>query len=73
MVYVNQNNRDLLTLKVFGCSNLKIFIILAFTSFLLSWIVLFFVNPTSYCLNNMKRLNLTILDHLVTFVKWLMD
>ena len=40
-----RNNRDLLTLKFFGCSNLKIFFILAFTSFLLGWIVLFFVNP----------------------------
>ena len=28
-----RNNRDLLTLKVFGYSNLKIFFILAFTSF----------------------------------------
>ena len=40
-----RNNRDLLTLKVFGYSNLKIFFILAFTSFVLGWIILFFVNP----------------------------
>ena len=38
-----RNNRDLLTLKVFGYSNLKIFLILAFTSFLLGW--LFSGNP----------------------------
>ena len=35
-----RNNRDLLTLKVFGYSNLKIFFILAFTSFFLGWIIL---------------------------------
>ena len=40
-----RNNKDLLTLKVFGYSNLKIFFILAFTSFFLGWIILFFVNP----------------------------
>ena len=36
-----RNNKDLLTLKVFGCSNLKIFFILATTSFLLGWLILF--------------------------------
>ena len=36
-----RNSRDLLTLKVFGYSNLKIFLILAFTSFFLGWIILF--------------------------------
>ena len=30
-----RNNRDLLTMKVFGYSNLKIFLILALTSFFL--------------------------------------
>ena len=40
-----RNNKDLLTLKVFGYSNLKIFFILAFTSFFLGWIILFFANP----------------------------
>ena len=33
-----RNNKDLLTLKVFGYSNLKIFFILAFTSFILGWL-----------------------------------
>ena len=40
-----RNNKDLLTLKVFGYSNLKIFFILAFTSFMLGWFILLFVNP----------------------------
>ena len=40
-----RNNKDLLTLKIFGYSNLKIFFILAITSFMLGWIILIFVNP----------------------------
>ena len=40
-----RNNKDLLNLKVFGYSNFKIFFILAFTSFIFGWIVLFTVNP----------------------------
>ena len=43
-----RNNKDLLTLKVFGYSNLKIFFILAFTSFFLGWIILFFANPFNF-------------------------
>ena len=35
-----KNNKDLLTLKVFGYSNIKIFFILAFFSFFLGWIIL---------------------------------
>ena len=35
-----RNNKDLLTLKVYGYSNIKIFSILAMTSFLFGWIVL---------------------------------
>ena len=66
-----RNNRDLLTLKVFGCSNLKIFIILAFTSFLLGWIVLFFVNPITSSLSKYyektKSNYSRDIDHLVTF------
>ena len=40
-----RNNRDLVTLKVFGYSNLKIFFILAFTSFILGWLILIIANP----------------------------
>ena len=38
-----RNNKDLLTLKVYGYSNIKIFSILAVISFLLGWFVLIFL------------------------------
>ena len=41
-----RNSKDLLTLKVFGFSNFKIFISIAMTSFMLGWLVLFAINPT---------------------------
>ena len=40
-----RNSKDLLTLKVFGYSNFRIFFILALTSFLFGWIILFTINP----------------------------
>mgnify|MGYP001310085012 FL=1 len=40
-----RNSKDLLTLKVFGYSNFKIFFILAITSFVFGWIILFTINP----------------------------
>ena len=40
-----RNNKDLLNFKVFGYSNFKIFFILAFTSFIFGWIILFAINP----------------------------
>ena len=40
-----RNNRDLLTLKVFGFSNFKIFLVLAITSFVLGCFILLFINP----------------------------
>ena len=40
-----RNSRDLLTLKVFGFSNFKIFFILAITSFIFGWVVLLTINP----------------------------
>ena len=53
-----RNNKDLLTLKVYSYSNIKIFFILAFTSFILGWVILFFFNPvTSLLANIMKKLN----------------
>tara|TARA_B000000532_G_scaffold165251_1_gene133393 strand:- start:35 stop:1123 length:1089 start_codon:yes stop_codon:yes gene_type:complete len=68
-----RNNRDLLTLKVFGYSNLKIFFILAFTSFLLGWIILLIANPITssmakYYEQTKSKYSLDI-DHLVTFNK----
>ena len=40
-----KTNKDLLSVKIFGYSNLKITIILAFFSFLFGWFILFAVNP----------------------------
>ena len=42
-----RNSKDLLTLKMYGYSNIKIFFILAFTSFVLGWVILFFINPVT--------------------------
>ena len=56
-----RNNKDLLTLKVFGYSNMKIFFILAIFSFVLGWIILFAINPiTSSMATFTKKLNQTI-------------
>jgi lipopolysaccharide export system permease protein len=66
-----RNNKDLLTLKVFGLSNLKIFFILAFSSFILGWIILFLVNPLTSSLSKYyektKSNYARDIDHLVTF------
>ena len=66
-----RNNKDLLTLKVFGFSNLKIFLVLAFTSFILGWIILFFANPITSSMakyyENTKSNFSRDIDHLVTF------
>ncbi len=68
-----RNNKELLTLKVYGYSNIKIFFILAFTSFLLGWIILFFVNPVTSSLikyyEKTKSSYARDLDHLVTVNK----
>ena len=42
-----RDSSDLLTMKVFGYSNFKIFFILAFISFMIGWIILFAVNPVT--------------------------
>ena len=68
-----RNNKDLLTLKVFGYSNMKIFFILALISFMLGWSILFFINPIT---SNMSKYYEKTksnysrdIDHLVTFNK----
>ena len=68
-----RNNKDLLNMKVFGYSNIRIFLILALTSFLIGWIVLFLVNPitssmTQYYDKTKSKYSKDI-DHLVTFNK----
>ena len=68
-----RNNKDLLTMKVFGYSNFKIFFILAFSAFILGWVVLFFINPiTSTMSKYYEKTKSTYskdIDHLVTFNK----
>ena len=66
-----RNNRDLLTLKVFGYSNLKIFLILALTSFFIGWIILLIINPMTSSMakyyEKTKSNYSRDIDHLVTF------
>ena len=66
-----RNNKDLLTLKVYGYSNIKIFFILAFTSFILGWFVLIVANPITSSMvkyyEKTKSQYARDIDHLVTF------
>ena len=68
-----RNNKDLLTLKVFGYSNLKIFFILALVSFLLGWFILIIANPVTSLMSKYyektKSYYSKDIDHLVTFNK----
>jgi len=68
-----KNNKDLLMLKVYGYSNFKIFIILALTSFVLGWIILFLVNPITSSMSKYyektKSNYSRDIDHLVSFNK----
>ena len=66
-----RNNRDLLALKVFGYSNLRIFLILALTSFFIGWIILLIINPITSSMakyyEKTKSNYSRDIDHLVTF------
>ena len=68
-----RNNRDLLALKVFGFSNLKIFFILAFVSFFFGVFVLIVINPITSSLSKYyektKSSYARDIDHLITFNK----
>ncbi len=68
-----RNSRDLLTLKIFGFSNLKIFLVLALTSFFLGCLILLFVNPITSSMSKFyektKSNYSRDIDHLVTFNK----
>ena len=68
-----RNNNDLLILKIYGYSNLRIFSILAITSFFFGWIVLSLVTPiTSSMVQYYEKTKSTFardIDHLVTFNK----
>ena len=68
-----RNNKDLLTLKVNGFSNLKIFFIFAFTSFFIGWLILMIINPiTSSMLQFYEKTKSQYardIEHLVSFNK----
>ena len=68
-----RNNKDLLTLKVFGYSNLKILFVLGFSSFVLGWITLVIANPITSSMSKyyeIKKSNYARdIEHLVTFNK----
>ncbi len=68
-----RNNKDLLMLKTFGYSNIKILFILAFTSFFLGWLILFFINPLTSSFSKYYEITKSNysrdIDHLVTFNK----
>ena len=61
-----KHNKDLLSIKIFGYSNIKIFFILAISAFLIGWAVLIIINPlTSKILKEMaygskKKLGINI-------------
>ena len=62
-----RDKRELLNCKVYGYSNIKIFLILGMFSFFLGWIILSFINPLSQlCLNIMKKQNLITPKILIT-------
>ena len=75
MLYIIKirNNKDLLTLKVNGFSNIKIFFIFASTSFFLGWLILVLINPfTSSMLQYYEKTKSKYardIDHLVSFNK----
>ena len=66
-----RNNKDLLVLKVYGYSNIKIFFILALTSFVFGWLILFIANPITSSMvkyyEKTKSQYARDIDHLVTF------
>jgi lipopolysaccharide export system permease protein len=68
-----RNNKDLLILKIHGYSNIRIFFILACTSFLIGWSVLFIVNPFTSSMvkyyESTKAKYARDIDHLVSFNK----
>ena len=68
-----RNSKDLLTLKINGFSNLKIFFIFALTSFFIGWLILVIVNPiTSSMLQFYEKTKSQYardIEHLVSFNK----
>ena len=68
-----RNSKDLLTLKVFGYSNVKIFLVLALSSFILGWFILITINPLTSGMSTFyektKSYYSRDIDHLINFNK----
>ncbi len=68
-----KDNKDLLAIKVFGISNLKIFFLISLTSFLIGWSILFALNPITSSMSKYyektKANYSKDIDHLITFNK----
>ena len=66
-----RNSKDLLMLKIFGYSNIKIFFILALLSFFLGWVILVMINPVtsgmSIFYEKTKSNYSKDIDHLINF------
>ena len=66
-----KNNKDLLVIKIFGYSNIKIFYILAIYAFIIGWLVLFIVNPVTATMSKyyeqVKSNYSRDIDHLINF------
>ena len=68
-----RNNKDLLTIKIFGISNFKIFLLISIISFSIGWISLFVLNPITSSMSKYyektKASYSKDIDHLVSFNK----
>ena len=66
-----RNNKDFLTLKVYGFSSINIFLIFPITSFVLGWIVLIIANPVTSSMvqfyEKTKSEYARDIEHLITF------
>ena len=68
-----KNNKDLLTIKVFGISNFKVFLLISLISFFIGWFSLFLLNPVTSSMSKyyekIKANYSKDINHLVTFNK----
>ena len=75
MIYLIKirDNKDFLILKINGFSSVKIFLILAFTSFFLGWLVLLAINPATSSMlkfyEKTKSQYAEDIEHLISFNK----
>ena len=68
-----RNNNELSSLKIYGYSNFKIFFVLAFTSFIVGWLILFIASPITSSMakyyEKTKSNYSRDIDHLILFNK----